>query len=537
MVRIAPTPLEQRAPQVRALSTGACRGRQREPAVDDRIARRGGRARARGGGEAVPDQALVLEHFWRGIQPRLALDERSNGVDGTAGREQRFAADTIDLREHGDRQLLRQRREPGQSVLGVAGFRVDLRAQDLDEAALIRIGCGLCLAKARRRAGNVVARELDAGRGQQVAGALAAGSAGRELAIELVRGPEVAALLGGLGAPDSRPRRLRRFAHALQRRARGDETEADGERDELKIPDQRPVHWSHSMDRMYSENEDPATSGPETRGVLYVVGTPIGNLGDLSPRAREVLGRVDFVAAEDTRRTRRLLSNIGVQAELMSYHEHNESRRTAALLELLAAGRRVALVSDAGMPLVSDPGWTLVRRALEAGIAVRPVPGPCAVTAALCVSGLPTDRFAFEGFLPRRAAARAARLEALANEPRTLVFFEAVHRVRDTLAALVEHFGADRPASLARELTKVHEQVYAGTLGAVHDAVGADVPELGEFVLVVGGREAAPGGDADEVLRVYGVLGKTLAPDQAVALTAELTGHSRNEVYRLTRVR
>ncbi len=291
------------------------------------------------------------------------------------------------------------------------------------------------------------------------------------------------------------------------------------------------------MDRTYPENEERGTSGPETGGVLYVVGTPIGNLADLSPRAREVLGRVDFVAAEDTRRTRRLLSNIGVQAELISYHEHNESRRTPALLELLAAGRRIALVSDAGMPLVSDPGWMLVRRVLEAGLPVRPVPGPCAVTAALCVSGLPTDRFAFEGFLPRRPGARAARLEALANEPRTLVFFEAVHRVRDTLEALAEHFGDDRPAALARELTKFHEQVYAGTLAAVRDAVGRGVPELGEFVLVVGGREAAEGSDADEVLRVYGVLGKALAPDQAVALTAELTGRSRNEVYRLTRVR
>lgn len=267
---------------------------------------------------------------------------------------------------------------------------------------------------------------------------------------------------------------------------------------------------------------------------LYVVGTPIGNLEDLSPRARDVLGRVSAVAAEDTRRTSGLLSTIGLEKPLIALHEHNEERRTETLLAKLAAGESLALVSDAGMPLVSDPGWRLVERALEAGIDVRVVPGPSAVTAALAVSGLPTDRFVYEGFLPRRASARDARLAELADEPRTLVLFEAVHRVRDTVDALVRVLGPDRRAAIARELTKVHEQVVRGTLASLAAALGGEIPLLGEFVIVVAGAPPREAAADDEIRRIFAVLRRELPPGRAAALTAELTGVPRNAVYRLT---
>lgn len=269
-------------------------------------------------------------------------------------------------------------------------------------------------------------------------------------------------------------------------------------------------------------------------GTLYVVGTPIGNLEDLSPRARQVLGHVSAVAAEDTRRTSGLLSTIGLEKPLIAFHEHNEDRRADALLARLAAGESLALVSDAGMPLVSDPGWRLVERALEAGIDVRVVPGPSAVTAALAVSGLPTDRFVFEGFLPRKARARDARLEVLAREPRTLVLFESVHRLPETIDALARVFGTERRASLLRELTKLHEQVFRGTLAQIREALGNEIPLLGEFVLVVAGAPPEIASEA-EIRRVFDVLRREMPPGRAAALTAELTGAARNQVYRLVR--
>ena len=198
---------------------------------------------------------------------------------------------------------------------------------------------------------------------------------------------------------------------------------------------------------------------------LLVVATPIGNLADLSPRAREALGRAAIIAAEDTRHTRALLQASGLATPLLSLHAHNEPQRVAELLERLAAGEDVALVSDAGTPLLSDPGFELVSRAAQAGFAVQAIPGPSAITAALAVAGLPTQRFCFEGFLPARAAERRAALAGLAHEPRTLVFFEAPHRIRATLAELAAQFGAERCAVVARELTKVHETLYRGTLG------------------------------------------------------------------------
>jgi 16S rRNA (cytidine1402-2'-O)-methyltransferase len=276
------------------------------------------------------------------------------------------------------------------------------------------------------------------------------------------------------------------------------------------------------------------TDTREGRGRLYVVGTPIGNVDDLSPRARDVLAKADVIAAEDTRATQRLLSRIGVESRLIAYHEHNEAERVPALLEQLEGGKSVALVSDAGTPLISDPGWRLVNAAQAAGIPVVPVPGPSAAIAALSAAGLPTDHFVFEGFLPRRDHARAERLEALKREPRTIVLYEAVHRIAATLAAMCEAFGGERRAAIARELTKTHEQIATGTLAELAAQLGSRIPLLGEFAIVVAGAAAAAPDEA-EARRVYDLLKSELPPDKALQLTAAVTGVSRNTLYRLTR--
>jgi 16S rRNA (cytidine1402-2'-O)-methyltransferase len=275
--------------------------------------------------------------------------------------------------------------------------------------------------------------------------------------------------------------------------------------------------------------------GQQTSGTLFVVGTPIGNLADLSPRARDTLSEVDLIAAEDTRRTGALLASIGVNNTLISYHEHNERARVEELLIKLAAGQSIALVSDAGMPLMSDPGWRLVRAALDRGVAVKSVPGPSAITAALAVCGVPSERFVFEGFLPRRPGERTRRLDRLKAESRTMVFFESGQRLDVTLSALASAFGSLRPAALARELTKVYEQVCLGTLAELTERLGADIPLRGEFVIVVGGAEESV--DTQEALRVYGLLARELPPAVAAALTTEITGIARNALYKLTRVR
>jgi 16S rRNA (cytidine1402-2'-O)-methyltransferase len=274
----------------------------------------------------------------------------------------------------------------------------------------------------------------------------------------------------------------------------------------------------------------------KSTGTLYVVGTPIGNLDDMSPRARKVLGRVKIIAAEDTRRTRGLLSPHGNGPQVVAYHDHNERDVTPLLIDQLREGHSVALVSDAGMPLISDPGWILVSAARAERITVVSVPGPSAVTAALSVAGLPTDRFVFEGFLPRRAGARKERLAALVDESRTMVFFESVHRLQKTLDAMVEAFRADRPAAIARELTKLYEATDAATLGELQRMTGDEIPLLGEFVVLVAGQPKAVSAQDAQVLRIYQVLSAALEPATAVSLTAELAGTSRNAVYRLTRV-
>jgi 16S rRNA (cytidine1402-2'-O)-methyltransferase len=226
-------------------------------------------------------------------------------------------------------------------------------------------------------------------------------------------------------------------------------------------------------------------------GTLYLVGTPIGNLEDLSPRAQRILGAVDLIAAEDTRHTQGLLTRFGLRRPMASYHDHNKERRTPELIGRLRSGESVAIVSDAGSPGISDPAFTLVRAAVAEGVPVVPVPGPSSALCALEVSGLPTDRFAFEGFLPRRAARRRRRIEELRPDPRTLIFFESPHRLKEALRDLAETLG-ERPASLSRELTKKFEETRRGTLRSLLAWVEQEPPR-GEFVLVVGGAAAEDG--------------------------------------------
>lgn len=269
-------------------------------------------------------------------------------------------------------------------------------------------------------------------------------------------------------------------------------------------------------------------------GVLWVVATPIGNLDDISQRAVQVLGQVAGIYAEDTRHTRRLLSHLGLDTPLRSLHEHNERGRIDEVAARLAAGESLALVSDAGTPLISDPGFPLVRALREQGHAVRPVPGASALVAAMSVSGLPCDRFRFEGFLPAKAAARRKALQALAGESATLVFYESSHRIADMLADLVEVLGADRPGCVARELTKHFETVLTDSLAALHERVKADPDQRrGEFVVLVAGRSIEPGCDALSVDedRLLQLLAGEMPPARAVKLAVEITGRPRRALY------
>jgi 16S rRNA (cytidine1402-2'-O)-methyltransferase len=268
-------------------------------------------------------------------------------------------------------------------------------------------------------------------------------------------------------------------------------------------------------------------------GRLQVIATPIGNLADLSARARAALEAADVIAAEDTRHTLALLRACGIEKPLISLHGHNESQRVPQLLARLESGENVALVSDAGTPLLSDPGFQLVQRAAQAGIAVHTIPGPSAITAALAVAGLPTERFCFEGFLPARAAERRAALAGLAHEARTLVFFEAPHRIVAALEDLAAEFGSERQAVVARELSKVHETIYRSTLGELAARARAETNfARGEITLVVQGAAAAATGVDQQLLRrTVQLLAKELPPGRAAALAAALTGASRAAAY------
>lgn len=267
-------------------------------------------------------------------------------------------------------------------------------------------------------------------------------------------------------------------------------------------------------------------------GTLFLVGTPIGNLGDISPRATQTLAAVDLIAAEDTRRTGRLLAHLElVDRTLISFFEGNERERTEELLRRLRDGATVALVTDGGMPTISDPGFRLVRACGAEGIDVRVVPGPSAAIAALAISGLPTDRFVFEGFLPRKAGDRRRRLEALATDPRTIVFFESPRRLKTMLAEVIDVLG-DRPVAVARELTKLHEEVVRGTLAGTLARI-EEITLKGEVVVVVGGmQDQGPADEDASVERARTLVAAGMRSREAARAVTDGLGVSANTIYR-----
>ena len=268
-------------------------------------------------------------------------------------------------------------------------------------------------------------------------------------------------------------------------------------------------------------------------GMLYLVPTPIGNLGDISTRCRETLEQADFIAAEDTRVSLKLLNHLGIKKSLVSYFEHNKAEKGAKIVERILAGETCALVSDAGSPAISDPGEDLVKQCAEAGITVCAIPGPCAVITALSISGQSTGRFCFEGFLSTAKKSRREHLESLIGETRTMVFYEAPHKLLATLEDMTAVFGAERPISLCRELTKLHEEVVRTTLGAAIEKY-TEAPPKGEFVLVVAGapivqkEEATP---ADAAVRVAQLMETGLSRKDAIKQTAKELNLPKNVVY------
>lgn len=273
----------------------------------------------------------------------------------------------------------------------------------------------------------------------------------------------------------------------------------------------------------------------ESGGTLYVVATPIGNLDDLSPRATRTLASVDVVAAEDTRHSGRLLSHLGIQKRMIALHDHNEKDRAAGILAELQAGRDVALISDAGTPLISDPGYVLVREARAAGHRVSPIPGPCALVTALSAAGLPTDRFLYVGFLPAKRSGRKASLDLLSSEVATLVFYESPHRILESVRDIAEVLGSGREIVLGREITKTFETFYSGSVAEVLAELERDPHgSRGEFVVMVRGAmaQASNSGEATmDVDRVLRVLLAELPVKKVAKMAAELTGLSKNELY------
>ncbi len=298
--------------------------------------------------------------------------------------------------------------------------------------------------------------------------------------------------------------------------------------EQRSTPDETP--FNDDLDESASAADSGATPGV---GRIVLAATPIGNVGDASARLIELLGTSDIVAAEDTRRLHRLVTALGVEVtgRVISYHEHNEVAKTGELLDHVRAGKTILMVSDAGMPAVSDPGFRLVEGAVAAGLTVTAVPGPSAVLTALALSGLPTDRFCFEGFLPRKSGDRNSRLADLANERRTMVFFEAPHRLEVMLRALHERFGADRRVAVCRELTKTYEEVIRGTLRELLE--WAENNEVrGEIAVVVGGApEQEPGKPEDHVAAVNELISQGIRLKEAVAAVADDARVSKRELY------
>lgn len=265
---------------------------------------------------------------------------------------------------------------------------------------------------------------------------------------------------------------------------------------------------------------------------LYVVATPIGNLGDLTPRAQQVLTDVDLVAAEDTRHTGKLLQHFNIKANLISVHDHNERQRAGLIIDQLVEGKSVALVSDAGTPLISDPGFVLVRAVKEAGYAVSPIPGCCAFVAALSASGMPSDRFSFIGFLPAKTGARVKALEQLADREETLIFYESTHRIVDSLRDMQSVFGDQRRVGVAREITKTFETIHSAPVADLIEWMLADSnQQRGEFVVMVEGAVKEIGSLNEEALRVLNLLAAELPPKKAAAIASEITGVAKKELY------
>lgn len=268
------------------------------------------------------------------------------------------------------------------------------------------------------------------------------------------------------------------------------------------------------------------------QGTLYIVATPIGNLSDISQRALEVLRQVDLVAAEDTRHSKPLLYHYGIDKAMLAYHEHNEEQLTPRLVQRLLEGESIALISDAGTPLLSDPGYRLVKMAHEAGLRVSPVPGACAAIAALSASGLATDRFLFAGFPPHKQGARQRFYEGLHQQTSTLIFYESSHRVLDSVTDMRDVFGAERAVVLAREISKTFETIHSTTLEALPEWIAADAnQQKGEFVLVVQGAVDQADALAMELDHVLGVLLEELPVKQAAQMAARITGLKKNQVY------
>ena len=267
--------------------------------------------------------------------------------------------------------------------------------------------------------------------------------------------------------------------------------------------------------------------------VFYVVATPIGNLGDLTPRAVDVLQSVALIAAEDTRHSGRLMAHFNIKTPMISVHDHNERQRLQTILDKLAAGDSIALISDAGTPLISDPGFIVVRGVREAGYKVVPVPGCCAVITAMCAAGLPTDRFIFEGFLPAKRSGRQQKLSMIEFETRTVIYYESSHRILDSLQDMIEVLGADRYVVLARELTKTFETIHGDNLGALLEWIKQDAnQQRGEFVVLIQGVELVEEeGVSVESLKVLDVLLAELPVKQAATLAAKITGEKKNALY------
>ena len=271
------------------------------------------------------------------------------------------------------------------------------------------------------------------------------------------------------------------------------------------------------------------------KGELYLVATPIGNMKDMSPRAVDTLNEVDLVAAEDKRRSSRLFSYFNIKTPMISYHDHNEDKQIQKIIDLLLCGKSVALVSDAGTPLISDPGYRLVRTAKNNGLKVSTIPGPCALIAAISASGLPSDRFIFEGFLPAKSSARIAKIKSISSELRTIIFYEAPHRVLETLEDMLVVINPLRQIFLARELTKTYETFLSGTLIEVLELVRADInQQKGEIVLVLAGSDPSEENpDTNESDRMLSILLEELPLKQAASLVAKITGGQKNIFYKL----